>query len=384
MADVVSATTGYDFSRAVHYHYEKFPPADLDHVRLIPPLSAAATALARYDGVLRTLHNSEILLAPLRRREAVISSRMENTVTTLDEVLRLEAEMEEEEGAGTNAKGHRSETLEVLAYARAMQQLQRRMNEGVPLSSRLFCEAHRILLGFGRGSDKRPGEFKWDQNYLADRADGRILFVPIAPDRLRDGIHRLERFMNDVGVEPLLQAAVSHVEFEALHPFADGNGRVGRIFIPLMLWNRRMLQAPHFYVSSYLESRRDDYIDLMRNVSRSDAWTAWCIFFFEAIEAQAVENLRTAEAIRDLYEDMKARFRDVLASKFAIDALDFCFASPVFRNSVFVRESRIPRPTALRMASLLHREGLLKVVRPAAGRRSAIYAFEPLLELVRP
>lgn len=373
-----------DLSGVARYHHGGFPPATLNYAELIGPLSAAVAALARYDGVLRTLHNSDILLAPLRSREAVISSRIEGTVTTLDEVLRLEADIDDDDADEVKpGRVFDGEAFEVLAYTRAMKRVQERMEEGLPLSSRLFCEAHRILLGFGRGSNKRPGEFKTEQNYLADGKNRAVLFVPISPALLPEGLRALETYMNDDSVEPLLQAAISHVEFEALHPFADGNGRVGRMLIPLLLWQRNLVEAPYFYISGYLESRRDDYIDRMREVSRSGAWTEWCVFFLEAVEAQAVENLGKAESIRQLYEEMKARFRDVLASKYAIDALDFIFASPVFRNTGFVSRSGIPRPTATRMAAALQREGLLRTVRPAAGRRPAIFAFEPLLELVR-
>lgn len=371
-----------DLSSAVGYHYERFPPKSLDLAKLIQPLSAASAALARYDQMLKGLHNSEILLAPLRSQEAVVSSRMEGTISTLDEVLRYEAD-KEEEGDGEASKNYRSEAIEVHLYSRAMKLAQQSMKEGQPLSSWLIRSAHKILLSFGRGALDASGEYKTVQNYLADRSRRKILFVPISPERLGEGMDRLFNYMNDKSCESIIRTAVAHLEFEALHPFNDGNGRIGRMLIPLMLWDAHVLSEPYFYMSRYLEERRDEYIDKMREVSASDDWTDWVVFFLAALESQAQENLKKAEEIRSLYEEMKGKFRDALSSQWSTTALDFVFTRPVFRNNVFTGRSGIPGPTAHRFARTLSETGLLKTVVAASGRRPALYAFEPLLSLVR-
>lgn len=372
---------GLDLSSAVQYHYERFPPQISDFSRLIKPLAAASAALARYDQMLKGMHNSDLLLAPLRGAEAVVSSRMEGTISTLDEVLRYEAE-EEESGAEADSY-FRSEAIEVHLYSRAMRLSQKSVEDGQPISSFLMRSTHKILLGFGRGAGMSPGEFKTEQNYLADRAKRKVVFIPITPERLPEGLDRLFAFMNDDECEILLRTAIIHLEFEALHPFKDGNGRIGRMLIPLMLWKYGAISQPHFYMSGYLEQRRDDYIDLMGDVSANDRWTNWIIFFLEAVEAQANENLQKSEAIRALYEEMKEKFREKLSSQWSTAALDFIFTRPVFRNSVFTGKSGIPHQTAHRMTRTLSECGLLRTIVPSSGRRPAMYSFEPLLELVR-
>ncbi len=309
----------------------------------------------------------------------MVSSRIEGTVATLDEVLDYEAEAEGGEGHAP----YRQEVIEVFSYGRAMNHAQRLVEQGLPLCGRFIKEAHGRLLFFGRGADKQPGSFKRDQNFVVDRTKRQVLFVPISPQQLDDGIAKLERFIHNEEIEPLVQTALAHVEFEALHPFKDGNGRVGRMLITLMLWDKKLISAPHFYASGPIERRKDEYIDRLRLVSMDQQWTEWCLFFLGLIEEQASENLKAAETIVQLYEAMKVRFREELVSQWSIPALDFIFSRPVFRNSAFTRDSGIPRPTAARFTKVLAERGLLTTVEAAAGRRPALYAFEPLLQLVR-
>lgn len=370
-----------DFSEAVGYHYDRFPPDKIDANRLIMPLASAAAALARYDQMLKGMHNSEILLAPLRSQEAVVSSRMEGTVSTLDEVLRYEADQEENTtGAGSH---YRDEAIEVFLYSRALNAAQRSIEQGAPLSSFLIKSAHRVLLGFGRGASLSPGDFKTEQNYLADRTRRKVLFVPMRPEQLQDGMDRLFAFIGSDDWQILIKTALAHLEFEALHPFKDGNGRIGRMLITLMLWKYGAISAPHFYISGYFEDRRDEYIERMREVSKSGAWTEWTVFFLEALEAQAQKNLATAEHIRDLYEELKREFPQILSSQWSMAALDFLFSRPVFRNNVFTRKSGIPEATAHRFARILLEKNFLRTLEAASGRRPALYSFEPLLRIVR-
>ncbi len=370
-----------DLTTAVNYHYGRFPPELGDIGSLIKPLTSASAALARYDQTLRSMHNSELLLAPLRNQEAVVSSRMEGTISTLDEILQYEAEAENDE---ENVDGQfRSETVEVALYSRAMRIAQESIKEGQPLSPFLVRSAHRILLSFGRGATKNPGEFKTEQNYLADKGKKRVMFVPIKPEFLNDGMTRLFDYANSDQHEPITRSAVAHVEFESLHPFADGNGRIGRMLIPLMLWKGGIISQPYFYVSSFLEENRGEYIDRMRAVSSHDDWMGWLAFMLAAFETQANRNLEKADAVRELYDEMKTRFRNVLKSPWSTVATDFVFTRPVFRGSQFPSKSGIPAPTAYRFLRNLQDHGMLKVVRPASGRRPALYSFEPLLELVR-
>ena len=375
--------SGYDIGDAIGYHYGKFPPKNLDYARLIGPLGRAAAALARYDAVLDGLHNKELLLAPVRRQEAVISSRIEGTIATLDEVLKFEAEDGFGDTDGPRRSLFRLEIIEVHSYMRALNHAQNLLNQGLPICGRVIREAHQRMLFLGRGADKQPGVFKTEQNYVVDNKNKSILFTPISPEELGDGFENLEDYINEADIDPLIQTALSHIEFEALHPFKDGNGRIGRILITLMLWYKGLISGTYFYISGQLEERREEYISRMRYVSSHDEWTEWCIFFLEALETQATENLKIARKISDLYEDMKFRFQDALASQWSIRALDFIFSRPVFRNNTFTSQSGIPKPTAARFTKILLQRGLLKTVEPPAGRRPGVYAFEPLLEIVR-
>lgn len=370
---------GYDFSQAVTYHDGAFPPSALDYGLILEPLLKATDALARYDQMLKAMHNSEILLAPLRNQEAVISSRMEGTISTMDEILQYQAEHAEME----TSTEVRSEVLETILYRRALNAAQKQLQDGYPLSAALLKSMHSHLLSFGRGATKSPGQFKREQNYIGDQRTRLIRFVPISPEQLPGGVEVLFTFLTSGSQPPLLRTALGHLEFEALHPFEDGNGRVGRMLVTLMLWQSGLISAPHFYISRYFEEHKDDYVHLMREASRTRSWEPWCAFFLTAVEQQAQHNLRVAESIRSLYEEMKTRFASSLSSKWAVQALDYLFANPIFRNSNFTHSSGIPGPTAARFSRVLLERGLLQVVRPAAGQRAATYRFEPLMERVR-
>ena len=369
-----------NLDNAVNYHYDKFPPNNLDYGRLINPIIKATEAVARYDQMLKNMHNSEILLAPLRNQEAIISSRMEGTVSTMDEILKYEAD---HDNSTENAANVRSEVIETILYQRALRAAQRSMSDGYPLSQSLIKSIHQQLLSFGRGALKSPGQFKNEQNYLADKLKKNILFIPISPEKLQDGIDNLFQYIEQSKDPILIKTALTHIEFEALHPFKDGNGRIGRMLITLMLWSSGTISAPHFYVSGYLEENKDSYIDIMRNVSENGDWESWCAFFLEAIEEQAIKNLVIAENIRSLYEQMKQTFADVLSSRWSVNALDFVFTNPVFRNNKFTTNSGISAATAARFTRELLENNLIVTMEEASGRRPALYSFEPLMKLVR-
>lgn len=370
----------FELDHAVGYHYDKFPPLNLDYRSLVDELLAATDAIARYDQMLKAMHNSEILLAPMRNQEAVISSRMEGTISTMDEIMKYEADYGESDGASPNV---RHEVIETFLYQRALRNAQRAMKDGYPLTQSLIKNIHQQLLSFGRGAAKAPGQFKNEQNYLADRKKNTILFIPISPEKLQDGLDALFDFIEKDSQPTLLKTALAHIEFEALHPFQDGNGRIGRMLITLMLWKAGSISAPHFYISSYFEENKDNYIDLMRGVSENNQWEEWCRFFLIAVHQQANRNLEIAEKIRILYEDLKVEFSDLLASKWSVSTLDFVFTNPVFRNSRFTSSSGIPAASASRFSRLLLERGYLRTIEEASGRRSAMYSFEPLMKLVR-
>ncbi|MGQ0610034.1 MAG: Fic family protein [Paracoccaceae bacterium] len=365
---------------AVDYHYGKFPPTNLRLDVLMEPVVEAASAIARYDQQLASMHNSEVLLAPLRNQEAVISSRMEGTISTLDEILRIEAEVGAQENAFESA---RNEAVETFLYARAMKRVQTEIEAGRPVSEFLIRQAHQTLLSFGRGATKSPGSYKTEQNFIGERRVNAVSFVPISPEALPGGMASLVSYIASASGNKLLKAAIAHVEFEALHPFKDGNGRIGRMLITLMLWTSGLIRQPHFYVSSFFERYRDEYIDRMRRVSSHDEWTEWCLFFVNGLTDQANRNIEVAAKIFALYQDMKRRFRDELKSEWSVEALDFMFANPSFKNSKFTAHDRIPSHVAANMTRKLREVGILSQIVQGSGRRPAIYGFRPLIDVVR-
>ena len=368
-----------NFDDAVQYHYNQFPPQSLDYALLMPSLLKATDALARYDQMLKNMHNSEILLAPLRNQEAVISSRMEGTISTMDEIMQYEADY----GEGNDSTEVRSDIVETVLYQRALKNAQGAIEDGYLFNKFLLKTMHQQLLSYGRGANKSPGAFKHEQNYLADKGKRAILFVPISPEKLEEGLDKLFNYINYDATPILAKTAVSHLEFEALHPFQDDNGRIGRMLITLMLWQSKAISAPHFYISGYFEEHKERYTELMRQVSQTGNWNEWCQFFFEAIYWQAGHNLKIAQNIHALYEEMKSIFTETLSSKHSLAVLDFVFTYPVFRNSRLSELTNIPPATANRFTKALLEKGILSLKEEASGRKSALYSFEGMMELVR-
>ncbi len=363
----------------VHYHMGQFRPKDLNWNALVPLIGSAREALGRYDGLLSAIPNVHVLLSPMTTQEAVLSSKIEGTDVTIGEVLEIEA-------GGQSAlftQPKRDDAEEVLNYRKAVRTCISEM-EHRRLSQHVLRSAHQILMEGVRGRDKSPGSYRTEQNWIGPRGCtmDEASFVPISILQLQSGMDAWERYMNSTEEpDPLVQLAVIHVEFEALHPFMDGNGRLGRMLIPLFLFQSKLIASPEFYMSGYLESNRDEYQERLRGVSSNNDWTGWCSFFLKGIWQQANENERKARAILSLYDRLKVRVADLTHSQHSIRALDFIFQFPIFRAPVFTSFSQIPKPTAARILGLLRDDGLLATIREGTGRRAGIFAFRELLNI---
>lgn len=367
-------------SYPVHYHEGKFPPHRLiQWEQLIPLLAPAAAALARYDGLLSALPNPALLLSPLTTQEAVLSSRIEGTQTTVAEVL----EFELDEASPALSSAQRAEQQEVLNYRRAMGYAAKRLEE-IPLSLRLIKELHQILMAGARGHGKGPGELRRLPNWIGPPGSTieTARFVPIDAASLPAAMGAWEAFIHQDFPDRLVQLAIIHAEFEALHPFLDGNGRLGRILIPLFLWQHDLIGTPVFYLSEFLETNRQQYYDKLLAVSRDDDWTGWCKFFLLGVREQARENLSKAQAILALYEELKPRIISWTNSPYAIHVLDQLFLRPILRSTdLSAAQEGISDSTARRILNILCDEGVLQERRPARGRRAALYAFPRLLNI---
>ena len=366
-------------AKPVYYHLGKFPPKEIDWMKLIPLIGPATAGLARYDGLLSAIPNKHVLLSPLTTQEAVLSSKIEGTHVTIGEVLEIEAGGEPED----ITQPKRDDAEEVLNYRAAMlactTEMQRR-----PLSQQIIRTAHSILMSGVRGRDKSPGQYRAEQNWIGQHGCpmDEAGFVPIAPEHLQSGMDEWEKYLLDTGEkDALVQLAITHVEFEALHPFEDGNGRLGRMLIPLFLYQRKLLASPDFYISEYLEANRDEYQERLRAVSHDNDWTGWCVFFLKGISEQAAENERKARAILGLYGRVKEQVVELAHSQHSIKAVDFLFDTAIFTTPAFIRRSDIPKSTANRILTLLRNAGLLVTIREKRGRRPAVHAFPELLNI---
>ena len=362
---------------AVHYHDGRFPPENrIDWPALIPLIGPAVAAVARYDGILGAVPNPRILLSPLTTQEAVLSSRIEGTQATMGEVLEFEAGQEAE------SPQRRDDIHEVLNYRFAMREAERMLEE-LPICQRVVREAHRVLLSGVRGEGKSPGDYRRIPNWIGPPGCTveQATFVPIGADRLPEAMSAWESYLNQDAPDRLVQLAILHAEFEALHPFLDGNGRLGRMLVPLFLWQCGLIGQPMFYISAYFEARRDAYYDGLLAVSRDDDWTGWCRFFLEALRAQAEENLTKARGILDLYEKMKGRVADATRSRYAIHTLDWIFEHQIFNSGSFAAHAEIPDRTARRLLAALCDQEILRVMRPGNGRRGTILVFPDLLNI---
>jgi Fic family protein len=249
----------------VHYHLGGFPPSTIDWPELVPSIGRANAALARYDGLIASIPNATVLLSPLTTQEAVLSSKIEGTVVTMGEVLKIEA------GAGGDlAQPKRDDAEEITNYRTALRFASAALVDR-PLSQSLLRETHALLMRGVRGRDKDPGAYRNEQNWVGTHGCtiDQASFVPIPQSQLQTGMDSWSQYVSDsVERETLVQLAIVHAEFEALHPFKDGNGRLGRMIIPLFLYERKLLSGPNFYMSGYLEVRRDEYIEALRGISR--------------------------------------------------------------------------------------------------------------------
>jgi Fic family protein len=365
-------------SKPVHYHEGNFPPRDLEWARLVPMIGPASAAVARYDGILAAIPNAHVLLSPLTTQEAVLSSRIEGTQATMGEVLEYEASGEVDEP--TTPK--EADIWEILNYRKAMRKATEMLKD-LPLCQRIVLECHRILLDSVRGHGKSPGQYRKITNWIGPK--GRSIeeakFVPIVAGNLPEAMSRWEKYIHEDAPDRLIQLALLHAEFEALHPFLDGNGRLGRMLIPLFLYQAKIIQQSMFYISAYLESHRDEYYERLLAVSRDHDWSGWCAFFLNVLRIQAEENLTKAQAILELYNRMKTRFAELTHSQYAIYILDWVFERPIFKSSDFVRSAHIPKPTAQPILNLLKSEGVLREIRSGSGRRAATLAYPELLNI---
>lgn len=366
-------------SPPVNYHYDKFPPKNLDWDKLIPLIGPASAAVAAFDSLLFSIPNANILLSPMTTQEAVLSSRIEGTQATMGEVLEFEAD-------DKNTKideRKRQDINEIINYRKAMHWAVEKLNE-LPLCQRIIKGAHEILMGGVRGADRLPGEYRRTQNWIG--IPGCSLeeseYIPISADKLPEAMLKWEKYIHEDAPDKLVQLAIIHAEFESIHPFLDGNGRLGRMCVPLFMFNKGLIKKPVFYISEYFENNRETYYESLRVISQDDKWTNWCLFFLQAITIQALTNQNKGLKILILYNRLKNQIPDIIHSQYLIQTLDFIFIRPIFKSSDFISNANVPDPTARRILDAFRDNSIIKVLSKGSGRRASSYIFPELLNIV--
>ena len=356
------------------------PPLPPDPALDISPalqdlIERANRGLGRLDGVTRILPDPSLFLYTYVRKEALLSSQIEGTQSSFSDLLLFEAE----EAPGVPI----DDVEEVSHYVAAMNHALKRLRGGFPLSLRLICEAHGMLLSGGRGSKKQPGEFRTTQNWIGGSRPGNARFVPPPPHRVMECMGLLEKFLHDdpVKIPLLIKAALAHVQFETIHPFLDGNGRVGRLLITLLLCAEEALSEPMLYLSLYFKANRDAYYDLLQRVRTDGDWEAWLDFFLRGVIATTEQATGTAKRIMELFTVDRTRIeslgRPAASALRVYDVLQKRVALSIPRAA---KQLGISQPTVTNAIDHLVKLG---IAQEATGRkRRKLYMYDAYLKIL--
>ena len=370
-------------TQAISRHLKPFNPEtlpiQLDWESLIPLIGSANRALASFNGVLYGMPNAELLLSPLTTQEAVLSSKIEGTQATFGEVLKFEAGEEPEQEA------RHLDIQEILNYRTALKVAESELRHR-PFNLNLLLSLHGVLLDSVRGRDKARGRFRTVQNWIGRPGSSiqQATYIPPAPNKLTPILDNWEKYYHADRPDPLVQLAMLHGQFEIIHPFIDGNGRLGRILIPLFLFEKGLLSRPVFYLSAYLESHKEEYVSALGALSsrQNPAWNRWVEFFLKGLTSQAQTNLEAARSIISLYERSKAEIIRITRSQYAVPLLDLLFKQPVFSPAQLEQHGTLPsKQMTMSLLGRLKDAGILVVTRESSGRRPQILTFAELVDL---
>lgn len=339
-------------------------------------IDAAHMALGRLDSVTTLLPDTHVFLYTYVRKEAVLSSQIEGTQSSLSDLLLFEAD----EAPGIPL----DDVIEVSNYVAALEHGLSRIRNGFPLSNRLIREMHGILLSMGRGAEKQPGEFRRSQNWIGGTRPGNAAFVPPPPEEVAECMGRLELFMHDQPerTSPLLKAALSHVQFETIHPFLDGNGRVGRLLITLLLCVEGVLRDPLLYLSLYLKQHRAKYYSLLDDVRHHGAWEEWLDFFATGVVESATGAVTTVQRLVAVATADRHRIQQ-LGARAAGTPLQIHHAlqaRPVTTAAALVATTGISLPAVNNALRVLNDLGIVREV--TGRRRDRVYAYTAHLKIL--
>lgn len=365
------------------YEAENLPLIDkINYNEFTRQLVNANSAVAKFDGILESIINKDLFLNPLSKKEAVLSSKIEGTQATITDIYEIEADI-------TKAKmdSKYDDFIEITNYNKAIEYAVEELDEKQKISLWMIRNTHKILLAGVRGRDKTPGEFRKDQNWIGKLGCGieEASFVPVSPEKLIENLENLEEYICNFEEQTyLVQVAIIHAQFELIHPFKDGNGRIGRMLIPLFLYYKKLMNRPVLYVSEYLEKNREEYYQRLNNISKNGDWANWIIFFLKALEEQANINIEKTKKLKELYEDYKIKINEIINSKNSMYIVDSLFKAPILKSSKLcdlVNEyTKVDSTTIDRYISKMVKEGIL---RPEEKPRDRKYYFTELINLLQ-
>lgn len=353
-------------------------PIDLSEILKDPEvlklISEANRKIGMYNGFLFNTPNPNLLISPLITKEASLSSKLEGTHATIEDILKHDA--------GMKVDIEEDEMKEVTNYRKALFYSLDKMGTynsveigKLPLTTRLIKDIHKILLSNVRGSKKNPGEFKKFQNYIGSSSE--ISFTPLPPELTDEYMVNLENYIHDERIDPLLQTALIHVQFEMIHPFQDGNGRIGRLLIPLFLYYRELLILPTFYMSRYFELDRLLYLNCLSKVSKDNDYKSWIKYFLKGVIIESGENTIKAKQLLDEYEEIKQLSVNNINSQYLLPVIDFMFQYPVFNIKQLIDSTSMSKDTAYTITKQLIE---LKILSHNGATRNRIYFVNNILE----
>lgn len=356
----------------------KLPPV-AKYEKFLPSLTKAHASIARLDALLYQLRNPKLLSRTLATKEAVLSSQIEGTQATLSEVLEHEAKGEEKE-ISSKEKDFR----EILNYRLALE-AGVTILKNAPITENVIKKLHSILLASTRGHHKGPGQFRSGGVYIGKQGLGieNASYVPPLPIHIPDLFSNFVKYINEnVEKDPLVEIAIAHYQFEAIHPFSDGNGRIGRLLISLMLYQKKILTYPFIYLSEFFEEHRQDYYDLLLGVSEKGDWENWIIFFLNGLSIQADKAQETSKKVLSLHNDLSERVIS-LDSKYAQDFLEALFINPFFTSKAIRRLVHIKNQKSFfDLINKYLRAGIITDITPDK-KRNKIYRFDALADIIK-
>lgn len=346
------------------------PPIDL--AILYPHLEKATLALAELNSIHKTIPNTDLFMYMHVRKEALLSSQIEGTQSSFSDLMLFEQKQQPNVSL--------EDVEEVSNYVKAINYGLERL-DNFPLSLRLLKEIHGILLSGSRGANKLPGEFRRSQNWIGGTRPGNALFVPPPVDILNDCLGNFEKFLHDESLPVLIKAGIAHVQFETIHPFLDGNGRLGRLLITLLLCANDMLDEPILTLSLYLKAHRQTYYELLQEVREAGTWETWLEFFLIGIYQSCKNAMQTAYKINDLFANDLEKISNLGRARFACEqALEYMKRLPQVTVPFLARELKMTAPTARSALNNMKSIGILEEI--SGKKRDKVYIYRKYLDIL--